>query len=80
MQVPPTRRLMDQRHLEAWHTSPHGAGRQARRHLVVAADGAFMDLQQAALDQAAAGDRTFEAQPADLGALWASAGDNPPSP
>jgi len=24
MQVPPTRRLMDQRHLEAWHTSPHG--------------------------------------------------------
>jgi hypothetical protein len=27
-----------------------------------------------------AGDRTFEAQPADLGALWASAGDNPPSP
>ena len=53
MQVPPTRRLMDQRHLEAWHTSPHGAGRQARRHLVVAADGAFMDLQQAALDQAA---------------------------
>jgi len=27
-----------------------------------------------------AGDRTFETQPADLGALWASAGDNPPSP
>lgn len=51
MQVPPTRRLMDQRHPRPGTPVRTVAGRLD--DTLWLRDGAFMDLQQAALDQAA---------------------------
>jgi hypothetical protein len=49
------------------------AGRHARRHFVVAADGASMDPQQAPWITLPVGDRSFETQPTDMAAFWTSA-------